>query len=158
MELRQFRDTQYYVSPTGSVISRYPMGGWQGKSKNRERVIGRGKCAGYHVVRTRRKECWFVHQMVMELYGPPCPGEGYVIDHIDEVKTNNVTENLQWLLRGENVAKTTNLTRRFSKLTTEQADEIRARYRPRVVTRLQLAIEYGVSEGTIKDVIAGRYY
>ena len=158
MELRQFRDTQYYVSPTGIVISRYPMGGWRGKSTNRERVVGKRNSQGYAVVRTRLKGSWCVHQMVMELYGPPCPGEGYVIDHIDEVKTNNVIENLQWLLRGENVAKSTNLTRRFSKLTIEQANEIRARYKPRIVTRLQLAAEYGVSEGTIKDVIRGRYY
>jgi len=155
MELRQFKDTLYYVSPTGIVISRYPYGGWKGNSKNRERVVGKGKCEGYHVVRTRHKEYWFVHQMVMELYGSPCPGEGYVIDHIDEVKTNNVIENLQWLTNGENVSKASH-TRH--KLTTEQAEEIRSKYKPRKYTRLQLAAEYGVSEGTIKDVIASRYY
>lgn len=93
--------------------------------------------------------------MVMELYGPPCPGEGYVIDHIDEIKTNNVIENLQWLLRGDNVAKSSH---KRHKLTAEQANEIRTKYKPRCYTRKQLAAEYGVSEGTIKDVIKGRYY
>jgi hypothetical protein len=155
MHLKQFRDTNYFVSPEGIVISRYPYGGHKGNSKNRERVVGRGRSAGYHCVKTRRGDHWLVHQMVMELYGPPCPGEGYVVDHIDEDKTNNHIANLQWLKRGENVAKSSH-TRQ--KLTNEQANEIRLKYKPRIYTRLQLAAEYGVSEGTIKDVIAGRYY
>jgi hypothetical protein len=152
----RFRDTNYFVTPEGVVISRYAFGGYRGNSKNRERIVGRGKRAGYHVVRPRGNNGWLVHQMVMELYGLPCPGEGYVIDHIDEDKTNNNIANLQWLTRGENVAKT--LTELKRKLSKEQAEEIRLKYKPRVYTRLKLAAEYGVSEGTIKDVIAGRYY
>jgi len=157
-ELKQFRDTQFFVSSTGVVISRYPMGGHKGNSSNKERVVGTGGSKGYCEIKTRRGEWWTVHQMVMELYGSPKPGEGYIIDHIDEVKNNNNIENLQWLTIGENVAKTIKLTRRGCVLTVEQANDIRARYKPRIVTILQLAAEYGVSAGTIKDVIKGRYY
>jgi hypothetical protein len=158
MEFKQFRDTKYFVSPEGVVTSRYAYGGYRGKSSNKERIVGRGKSAGYLCVKTRRGDCWYVHQMVMELYGNPCPGKGYVIDHIDENKLNNNISNLQWLLRGENVSKSTLITRRYCVLTTEQANEIRTKYKPRHYTRKQLAAEYGVSEGTIKDVISGRYY
>jgi hypothetical protein len=147
MDLKQFRNTFYFVSPEGSVISR---------AKGRERVVGRGKSNGYHCVKPRKKNGWLVHQMVMEVWGTPCPGEGYVIDHIDEDKSNNNISNLQWLKRGENVSKTLSLTQ--PKLTKEQANEIRAKYKPRVYTRLQLATEYGVSESTIKDILARRYY
>jgi hypothetical protein len=157
MELKQFRDTLYFVSPEGIVVSRYPYGGHKGDSKNRERIVGKGKSVGYHCVKNRHKGFrWFVHQMVMEVWGTPCPGEGYVIDHIDDDKTNNNIGNLQWLKRGENVYKTLSKTK--PKLTREQANEIRAKYKPRVYTRLQLATEYGVSEGTIKDILARRYY
>lgn len=158
MEFKQFRDTQYFVSPEGVVISRYAVGGHRGKSSNRERIVGRGKTSGYLCVNPRGQSGWFVHQMVMELFGNPCPGEGYVIDHIDEDKTNNNISNLQWLTRGENIAKSAYATRRSCVLTVDQANEIRAKYKPRCYTRKQLAAEYGVGEGTIKDVIAGRYY
>jgi hypothetical protein len=157
MDLKQFRSTLYFVSPEGIVISRYSYGGHKGNSKNRERVVGQGKSRGYPCVRNRHKGYrWYVHQMVMEVWGAPCPAEGYVIDHIDEDKTNNNISNLQWLKRGENVCKTLSQTK--PKLTKKQADEIRATYKPRKITRKQLAEAYGVSEATIKDVIAHRYY
>ena len=48
-----------------------------------------------------------VHVMVMECYGPPCPGvhgnhKGqYNIHHEDDNKTNNNITNLAWLLHEE---------------------------------------------------------
>ena len=156
--MRRFRDTKYYVSPEGVVISHYPYGGHKGDSTNMERMVGTGKCAGYFMVRTRQLGCWFVHQMVMELYGPPCPGKGYIIDHIDENKLNNNIDNLQWLTRGENVHKSALIQQHSRKLTPEQANDIRQRYIPRKVTRESLAIEYGISIGTVKDILRNRYY
>ena len=67
--------------------------------------MGRGKTNGYHVVKPKSKNGWYVHQMVMETWGTDCPGDGYVIDHIDENKTNNHISNLQWLTIGQNVNK-----------------------------------------------------
>ncbi len=46
----------------------------------------------------------------------------------------------------------------MSKLTNNQAKEIRERYNPRVVTRKFLADEYMVSVGTIKNIVSGRTY
>jgi hypothetical protein len=160
---KKFRDTEYYVSEEGIVISRYLVGGdnrfKNGKtSSNIERVVGKGECNGYKVVRTRSKDCWTVHRMVMELYGPECPGKGYVIDHIDEDKTNNNISNLQWITRGENVRKSETLTHRSRKLTAKDADEIRKKYQPRKYTREMLAEEYGASLSTIKSILKHQYY
>lgn len=43
-----------------------------------------------------------VHQLVMEFFGPPKPGEKYEIDHIDRNPQNNNITNLRWLTRQEN--------------------------------------------------------
>lgn len=110
MNEKQFRDTLYYVTEEGVVISRYPVGGdnrfKKGKpSKNNERIVGKGESVGYKVVKPKSKSGWYVHAMVMECFGPPKPEGDYVIDHIDEDKHNNHISNLQWLPRGENVRK-----------------------------------------------------
>lgn len=159
--MKQFRDTFYFVSEDGTVMSFYHVGtpARSKKPSTTGRIVGTGKSGrGYRCVRTRHSGSWFVHQMVMELYGPPCPGEEYVIDHIDENKLNNHIDNLQWLKRGENVLKTFRKTRGTSVLTKEQASEIREKYVPRKYTRDMLAEEFGVSLGTVKDILAGRYY
>lgn len=160
---KQFRDTKYFVSEEGVVKSFYSVGGdnrfKKGKpSSNSERIVGKGKSNGYYVVKPKNSNGWFVHQMVMEVWGPNCPGNDYVIDHIDEDKTNNHIKNLQWITRGENVSKSETLTHRTRKLNSDDADEIRKKYKPRVYTRQQLADEYGVSLSTIKSILIGQYY
>ena len=109
--MKQFRDTNYYVSEDGIIVSRYLVGGDNRfkkgvESKNKERIVGKGKSNGYHVVKPKwNKSGFYVHQMVMECYGQPSPGLGFVIDHIDGDKSNNHISNLQWLSIGDNVRK-----------------------------------------------------
>lgn len=158
--MKQFRDTLYYVCEDGTVWSFYRRG-TPARSKqpaSTGSVVGTGKSSGYYCVKPRNSGGWLVHQMVMECYGPPQPDGDYVIDHIDEDKLNNSIQNLRWLKRGENVLKTFFVTRGTSLLTPEQASEVREKYLPRHYTRKMLAEEYGVSEGTIKDILRGRYY
>ena len=107
---KQFRDTKYFVSEEGVIKSCYPVGGdnrfKKGKpTSNQERIVGRGKSCGYHVVKPKGHNGWYVHQMVMETWGQSQPEGDYVIDHIDEDKTNNHIDNLQWLERSANVIK-----------------------------------------------------
>jgi hypothetical protein len=49
-------------------------------------------------IRTRR----YVHQLVIEAFGPPCPGSGYIVLHRDDDKLNNAIGNLRWGTHREN--------------------------------------------------------
>ena len=49
----------------------------------------------------KRKEKLFIHKLVGQLFVSGYK-EGYVIDHIDGDKTNNIWTNLQWVSRSEN--------------------------------------------------------
>ena len=46
-----------------------------------------------------------VHQMVGEVFLPPCPGQEYCIDHINGNRDDNRVSNLQWLEWIENSKK-----------------------------------------------------
>ena len=41
----------------------------------------------------------------MEHFGPPCPAQNLIVDHIDGNKQNNHNENLQWMSIVENTLK-----------------------------------------------------
>ena len=159
--MKQFRDTQYWITPDGRVLSKYPLGGaWQREGKpttNKERWLTKSQLtSGYKTFGTR-KQTFTVHQAVMELYGPPSPGPGFVVDHIDKNKHNNDISNLQWLTIGENVAKACSGEDNANAKLTEQAVlEIRAKYKPRKYTRQMLAEEYSVQLATIRNVLEGR--
>ena len=49
-----------------------------------------------------------IHKLVMDAFGAPCPGVygnrrgNYQIDHCDDDKLNNRSDNLQWLLHADN--------------------------------------------------------
>lgn len=46
-----------------------------------------------------------IHQLVMEVWGPPKPSEKHEIDHIDSNPLNCHISNLQWVTHKENMAK-----------------------------------------------------
>lgn len=56
---------------------------------------------GYRKIKINQKDM-FVHQLVMENFGPPRPGPEYQIDHINRIKTDNRIENLRWVTHREN--------------------------------------------------------
>lgn len=114
-----------------------------------------------------------IHRLVAEHFilnqeNKPC------VNHIDCNKTNNNVLNLEWCTYKENTAhaikngifvfqtpeKSTNKNIKhgelngFSILKENQVIEIRKKYKKRVYTRKMLAIEYGVTESCIKDVIS----
>lgn len=43
-----------------------------------------------------RRKCYFVHQLVMQYFGPPKPGSEYVILHKNKNNLDNRIENLEW--------------------------------------------------------------
>ena len=44
----------------------------------------------------------FLHQLVMECWGPKQPSPNHIIDHIDRNKLNNDISNLRWVTPSEN--------------------------------------------------------
>ena len=57
----------------------------------------------------------------------PNDDKRYVIDHIDNQKTNNAPSNLQYISQSENILKSSR-TLKYLKLTAEQKQEIKAMY------------------------------
>ena len=105
-----------------------------------------------------------IHKLVMEAFGPPCPGVygnrrgNYQIDHCDDDKLNNRSDNLQWLLHADNCFWKHEETHPFrtqtphrgvkhgrAKLTETQARAIRNDNR----SQRAIAKEYGVDQTLI---------
>ncbi len=90
-----------FVSSCG-LIARFPHNG--DPSHLCEPTYCRG---GYKRARgqLRGQTTPMVHQLVWEYFGNAPVDKGYVIDHINEDRTDNRIENLQILTIGENVSK-----------------------------------------------------
>lgn len=104
----------------------------------------------------------YVHRLLLETFVGPCP-PGMECRHLDNDPTNIRLRNLAWGTKAENEADkvangTTNRGQRngMSKLTDDQVVEIRMRYAAGGITQLQLAKEYGVSDGRICDIVNGQ--
>lgn len=99
----------------------------------------------------------FVHRLVAEAFLGPIP-EGKTVDHINENKTNNRADNLQFLTRGDNARKS-NLRvgedHPLSKLDDSKVRRIRAR-RSDGWSYPMIATEIGCSPSIVADVCKKR--
>lgn len=104
-----------------------------------------------------------VHDIVAAAFLGARP-KGYAVNHKNGRKHDNRAANLEYLTPADNNrhAVATGLNQiqgeqhPNAKLRDHQVAEIRAKYRPRIVTMPSLASEYGVSLGTIEDILRGR--
>lgn len=62
--------------------------------------------AGYYRFNMSRK-CYFIHRFVFEAIKGKIP-DGYQVDHINEIKTDNRIKNLQLLTKKQNIQKSKN--------------------------------------------------
>ena len=53
----------------------------------------------------RNHRATYIHELVLEHFGNPKPGEDYEVDHRDGITTNNNIDNLQWLKHQDNLLK-----------------------------------------------------
>lgn len=118
-----------------------------------ECVDGRGERTRLGYVRVwiegRRQ---LAHRVAYEsVHGPvPC---GMELDHLCGNRWCRNVEHLEAVTHRVNSQRARN-----RKLSQGSAELIRAAYRPRIVTQLQLAREYGVSRRTIEQVLKGNFY
>jgi len=92
-------------------------------------------------------------------------GLQFEVNHLDFNKSNNCIDNIYWVSRKENVRHMIDNGRfyfavgdknGFAKLTEKDVIEIRAKYKPFVVTRKELTSECNVTLCCIKDVLQRR--
>lgn len=102
------------------------------------------------------------HRIICLAFYPNDNYKQLEVNHIDGNKLNNNIENLEWCTRQENIKHSIDnkLQKVFkgeeignSKLKEWQVLEIRAKFKPRVYGRKKLALEYNISEATIKEVV-----
>lgn len=97
----------YTISPEGEIISKPRYGG--NNSIKKSKIIkpfnnGTGylqaNLTGCNGIRKK----YYIHRLVWITFKGPIP-EGYEIDHIDCIKSNNTIDNLQLLSRSDNMKK-----------------------------------------------------
>lgn len=103
---RQFRDTRYDVSNLGRVRSTLrPDALGHIRRKQAGIMVQKLTATGYNQVQVAGT--WRnVHRMVAEVFiGLPNNADKMVVDHINNIKTDNRVTNLQWLTQSGNVQK-----------------------------------------------------
>jgi hypothetical protein len=94
-----------------------------------------------------------VHHLVLEAFAGPRPFPGAVARHLDGDRGNNAASNLRWGTLSENVRDAIRHgTHGVTRLTPEQAREIRESAEPGPV----VAARYGISRGYVSGIRRGR--
>jgi hypothetical protein len=94
---KQWRNSPYEVSNKGRVRRK-------GSTELRKPRDDDRKHQRINLTWDGKREEPMLHQIVMELFGPPKPkGENIVILHKDNDGTNNAISNLKWGTKSENV-------------------------------------------------------
>ena len=133
-----------------------------GKVRNRYTTLILRTCkhkSGHLYVHLGRKFHRQVHRLVLEAFVGPQP-DGHESRHLDGNPTNNHIANLTWGTRKQNVYDLRALTGRFaqSKLTIQEAQEIRRKYTGQWGEKRRLARQYGVHESLIGRMLNGNTY
>lgn len=92
-------DKRYLLTDEGKLIRR----------DNGEEYIPGCDRSGYRFITRRingKNKTLKIHQLVMQYFGPPMPGDEYEIDHINRIRTDNRLKNLRWVTRTENLYNT----------------------------------------------------
>ena len=137
----------YKVTKDGKVF-------YKGKEL-KQGISGRSKT--YKVIHHNYKT-YYVHRLVAEQYIPN-PEKKPCVNHINGIKDDNRVENLEWVTYSENTIHAyDNGLLKLRKLTEQQIDEIRMKYKPFKYTIPTLSKEYGVGLNTIHQILKNKTY
>ena len=153
LEWKTYKNTNYIVSNSGLV-----------KNEKTSRVLKPYSHNGSYKMVNIAGKMRTVHSLVAECFIGDRPYK-YTVNHKDGNKLNNNIDNLEYLSYSENVkhaydnglASTKNLSLSKRKLSTNQVEEIRLRYKPRCMMNGTRALgrEFGVSQMTISQIVRG---
>lgn len=103
-----------------------------------------------------------VHTLVANAFIGKCP-RGYDVNHIDGIKLNNNSSNLEYVTRKENIRHSvkigtfrTGANHQNSKLSEEERNLIKKKYAENNIKYSELANEYNACVVTIRRIINGR--
>jgi hypothetical protein len=149
-EWRPVEGWPYEVSSHGRVRrTEYSKGSEVGRVlKASPAVVGYPAVALCHKGATRRA---YVHQLMAEVFLEGC---GDTVNHKDGNKTNNHITNLEWLSRGDNVRHAFRTGLVDTKLSPQDAEDIRAARG--CLTQKTLASLYGVTQAMVSLVQQGK--
>ena len=113
--------------------------------------------SGYYSVvlcRNGKRKSVTVHRIVAEAFIPK-KAKKKDINHIDGNKRNNDSFNLEWCTESENSrhARDNNLTKNSTKLTKEQAEEIKGIYRSGNFTQKEIANKYNTIQQNVSLIV-----
>lgn len=156
----------YTVFSNGSVM----------RNSSRKYIKARPNWAGYMMVHLRHRSInknVTVHRLVANAFIEK-PDSEYDVDHIDNNKSNNNVENLQWLSRSENIKKAfkqgrpspkgNSITNRrgyrspVAKLSQENVKDIKKMLTNRELMQKDIAKMFNVSPQDICNIKKGRNY
>jgi hypothetical protein len=157
----------YEVSNHGRVqsLERRVPHGRNGSQRIRGRILRLQKHkGGYQAVQLWRDNTMrrpLVHTVVAAAFIGPAPDD-HDVNHIDGVKTNNGSDNLEYLTRSQNNShayatdlKASGERHRWSKLTADQVLEIRRLKKEQGLGCRRLARGFGVTKNTITLILNG---
>lgn len=151
--MMRYKETKYLVTEDGKI--------W---SEHTKRFLKPCNNAGYQNIslgggpKCKR----FIHRMVAEVYIPN-PNNYDVVNHINNDKTDNRVENLEWCTQKMNIHHSINQGRTRkgsdhvnSKITEVDANEIRRLYSLGGISQQKLGDIYDLCQGTVWEIIHKR--
>lgn len=143
--------SEYFISKEGKIYK---------NGKEKKLTLDRF----YLITNIKGKKC-LVHRLVAETYIPN-PENKKEVNHINGNKLDNRVENLEWSTRQENLKHRDETIKTciwgekaaLSKLSNQQAQEIRQEYTNTKTSYPKLAKKYGVYKGTIGRIVRGETF